>query len=220
MSNTPSAVDVSKEQLVRDFKILVADAESLLKATAGQSGEAVAAMRAKVGESLAVAKVKLTEVEELALEKAKAAAAATDEYVHEHPWHAVGVAAGVGLVIGLLFGSLKALSSNLLGIVQTRLELLSTDIAEERERIVTLVVLALAALFSIGVGIVLLAILVVVALWESNRLYALVGMIVFFMMSGALLGWFVHKKLRSQPRPFDASISELAKDRQELNSRS
>ncbi|MEN9783234.1 MAG: hypothetical protein RJA24_577 [Pseudomonadota bacterium] len=104
MSNTPSAVDVSKEQLVRDFKILVADAESLLKATAGQSGEAVAAMRAKVGESLAVAKVKLTEVEQLALEKAKAAAAATDEYVHEHPWHAVGVAAGVGLVIGLLIG--------------------------------------------------------------------------------------------------------------------
>ena len=104
MSNTPSAIDTSKEQLVRDFKILVADAESLLKATAGQSGEAVAAMRAKVGESLAVAKVKLTEVEQLALEKAKAAAAATDEYVHENPWHAVGVAAGVGLVIGLLIG--------------------------------------------------------------------------------------------------------------------
>jgi len=104
MSNAPSAVDTSKEQLVRDFKILVADAEALLKATAGQSGEAVAAMRAKVGESLAVAKVKLTEAEQLALEKAKAAAAATDEYVHEHPWHAVGVAAGVGLVIGLLIG--------------------------------------------------------------------------------------------------------------------
>lgn len=104
MSNTPSAVDASKDQLVRDFKILVADAESLLKATAGQSGEAVAAMRAKVGESLAVAKVKLTEAEQLALEKAKAAAAATDEYVHDHPWHAVGIAAGVGLVIGLLIG--------------------------------------------------------------------------------------------------------------------
>jgi len=104
MSNTPSAVDASKDQLVRDFKILVADAEALLKATAGQSGEAVAAMRAKVGESLAVAKVKLSEAEQLALEKAKAAAAATDEYVHEHPWHAVGIAAGVGLVIGLLIG--------------------------------------------------------------------------------------------------------------------
>ena len=104
MSNTSTAVDASKEQLVRDFKILVADAEALLKATAGQSGEAVAAMRAKVGESLAVAKVKLTEAEELALETAKAAAAATDEYVHEHPWHAVGIAAGIGLVIGLLIG--------------------------------------------------------------------------------------------------------------------
>ncbi len=119
-----------------------------------------------------------------------------------------------------LFVSLKALSANLLGMVQTRLELLSTDIAEERERIVTLVVLALAALFCIGVGVVLLAILVVVALWESNRLFALGGMIVFFVMSGAILGWIVMNKLRSQPRPFDASISELAKDRQELNSRS
>lgn len=118
-----------------------------------------------------------------------------------------------------LFVSLKALSANLLGMVQTRLELLSTDIVEERERIVTLVVLALAALFCIGVGVVLLAILVVVALWESNRLFALGGMIVFFVMSGAILGWIVmNNKLRSQPRPFDASISELAKDRQELKS--
>ncbi len=103
-NNNASAVDVTKDQLVRDFKVLVADAEALLKATAGQSGETIAAMRTKVGESLAVAKVKVTEAEQLALEKAKAAAAATDEYVHEHPWHAVGIAAGVGLVIGLLIG--------------------------------------------------------------------------------------------------------------------
>lgn len=102
--NTTAAGDVTKEQLVRDFKVLVADAEALLKATAGQSGEAVAAMRAKIGESLAVAKVKLTEAEQLALAKAKAAAAATDEYVHEKPWQAVGIAAGIGLVIGLLIG--------------------------------------------------------------------------------------------------------------------
>jgi len=119
-----------------------------------------------------------------------------------------------------LFVSLKALSANLLGIVQTRLELLSTDIAEERERIVMLVVLALGALFSIGIGVVLLAILVVVALWESNRLAALGGMIVFFLISGGILGWIVLSKLRSAPRPFDASIGELVKDRQELKSES
>ncbi len=103
-ANTPTPVDVSKEQLVQDFKVLVADAEALLKATASQGGEAVAAMRAKVGESLAVAKVKMVDIEQAALLRAKAAAQATDEYVHDHPWHAVGVAAGIGLVIGLLIG--------------------------------------------------------------------------------------------------------------------
>ena len=103
-THTPSATDVSKEQLVHDFKVLVADAEALLKATAGQSGETLAAMRAKVGESLAVAKVKMTEAEQAALVKAKAAAESTDNYVHENPWQAVGIAAGVGLVIGLLIG--------------------------------------------------------------------------------------------------------------------
>ena len=106
MSNTniPTPIDASKEQLIQDFKVLVTDAEALLKATASQGGEAVAAMRVKVGESLAVAKVKMLDAEKAALVKAKAAAQATDQYVHDNPWHAVGVAAGVGLVIGLLIG--------------------------------------------------------------------------------------------------------------------
>lgn len=121
-----------------------------------------------------------------------------------------------GAAAGGLFTSLKALSANLLGIVQTRLELLATDIAEERERIITLLVLAVAALFSIGVGVVLLAILIVVALWESHRLLALGGMVVFFLMTGAGIGWIALNKLRSHPRPLDASITELGKDRQDL----
>jgi uncharacterized membrane protein YqjE len=117
---------------------------------------------------------------------------------------------------GGLFTSLKALSANLLGIVQTRLELLATDIAEERERIITLLVLAVAALFSIGVGVVLLAIFVAVALWESHRLIALGGMVVFFLLTGAGIGWITLNKLRSHPRPLDASITELTRDRQDL----
>lgn len=121
-----------------------------------------------------------------------------------------------GAAGGGLFTSLKALSANLLGIVQTRLELLATDIAEERERIITLLVLAVAALFSIGVGVVLLAILVVVALWDSHRLIALSGMVVFFLATGAGIGWIVLGRLRSHPRPLDASIAELTKDRQDL----
>lgn len=96
--------DVTKAQLINDFKVVVADAEALLKATAGQGGEAVAAVRARVEESLATAKVKMADAQAALLAKTRAAARATDEYVHVHPWKAVGVAAGVGLVVGLLIG--------------------------------------------------------------------------------------------------------------------
>lgn len=96
--------DVTKEQLINDFKVVVADAEALLKATAGQGGEALAAVRGRVEESLATAKAKMADAQAALVVKTKAAAKATDEYVHMHPWEAVGVAAGVGLVIGLLIG--------------------------------------------------------------------------------------------------------------------
>lgn len=96
--------DVTKEQLINDFKVVVADAEALLKATAGQGGEALAAVRGRVEESLAAAKAKMADAQAALVVKTKAAAKATDEYVHMHPWEAVGVAAGVGLVIGLLIG--------------------------------------------------------------------------------------------------------------------
>lgn len=96
--------DVTKEQLINDFKVVVADAEALIKATAGQGGEAVAAMRAKAEESLAVAKAKMSEAQAELLVKTRAAAKATDEYVHVHPWQAIGVGTAVGVVIGLLIG--------------------------------------------------------------------------------------------------------------------
>jgi ElaB/YqjD/DUF883 family membrane-anchored ribosome-binding protein len=99
-----SAADVNKQKLIHDFKVVVADAEALLKATAGQGGDALTAVLARVEDSLASAKAKLGDVEAELAVKTKAAAAATDEYVHTHPWHAVGVAAGVGLIVGLLIG--------------------------------------------------------------------------------------------------------------------
>lgn len=98
------ASDVTKEQLIHDFKVVVADAEALLKATAGQGGEAVTAVRAKVEESLATAKAKMADAQAALMVRTKAAAKATDEYVHVHPWQAIGVAASVGVVIGLLIG--------------------------------------------------------------------------------------------------------------------
>ena len=94
--------DVNKDKLVADLKVVVADAEELLRATASQAGEKVSAARERIQASLATAKVKLGEAERAALERAKLAARATDEYVQENPWRAVGIAAVAGLVLGVL----------------------------------------------------------------------------------------------------------------------
>lgn len=94
----------TRDKLVADLKVVVADAEDLLKVTASQAGEKVAVAREKIQASLEQAKVKLAAAETVALDKAKLAASATDEYVHQHPWRAIGVAAGIGLVIGMLIG--------------------------------------------------------------------------------------------------------------------
>lgn len=104
MNNNLQNTTVTKEQLISDFKVVIADAEALIKATANQGGEAVANLRVKAEESVAVAKEKLAEVQDALVEKGRIAAKATDDYVHEKPWHAVGIAAGVGLVVGLLIG--------------------------------------------------------------------------------------------------------------------
>lgn len=98
---TPDSA-VTKEKLVQDLKIVISDAEELLRATASQAGEKVSAAREKIQESLNRAKVKLADVEDVIIDKSKQAARATDEYVHDHPWRAVGIAAGIGFIIGLL----------------------------------------------------------------------------------------------------------------------
>jgi len=100
--NTETAV--TKEKLTQDLKIVIADAEELLRATASQAGEKVVVAREKIQDSLHRAKVKLAEAEDVMMDKTKQAARATDEYVHENPWKAVGAAAGIGLIIGLLIG--------------------------------------------------------------------------------------------------------------------
>ena len=102
MNTQTASNDVSKEKLVADLKVVVADAEELLRATASQAGEKVSAARERIQASLATAKVKLTDAEHALLEKSKQAAKATDEYVRDNPWQAVGVAAVAGLVLGVL----------------------------------------------------------------------------------------------------------------------
>lgn len=92
----------TKGKVVDDFNTIVNDAEALLQATAHVSGEGFAAQRTKFTEKLNLAKTRLADAEQLVVEKAKQAALATDHYVHDNPWTAVGVAAAVGMLIGFL----------------------------------------------------------------------------------------------------------------------
>jgi ElaB/YqjD/DUF883 family membrane-anchored ribosome-binding protein len=94
--------EVTKEKLMQDLRVVVADAEELLRATAGQAGEKMSAARERIQENLAAAKERLAAAQESVVAKTKQAAKVTDEYVHENPWKAVGIGAGVGLIVGML----------------------------------------------------------------------------------------------------------------------
>jgi len=101
MSNMTTA---SKDKLISDVKVVIADAEELLRATAGQAGDKMAEARAKIQDHLNNAKASLAEAQAAVVERAKAVGHATDDYVHDNPWRSVGVAAGIGFIVGLLIG--------------------------------------------------------------------------------------------------------------------
>src|SRR5262245_1012144 len=100
--STTAPNEVTTDQLLADLKTVMNDAEALLRATSAQTGEKIQEIRARAEESLRQAKVRLSEVEAEALKRAREVADAADEYVRENPWQSVGIAAGVGLLLGLL----------------------------------------------------------------------------------------------------------------------
>lgn len=116
-----------------------------------------------------------------------------------------------------LLNSLKRLTVTLIAIVHTRLELLSTDLEEGRERFISLLAMAFVSLFSLCFGAVLLTILIVVVFWDTHRLLVLGSLTGLFLIAGAVLGAIVVGKLKSMPRMFEASLAELIKDHQEID---
>src|SRR5580658_3828131 len=93
----------TRDKLVEDVKVLTKDVQDLLKATATVVGEKAAEARVKVEESLKVAQDKLAVVQDGVKAKGREAVAVTDDYVRNNPWNAVGIAAGVGFLLGLGF---------------------------------------------------------------------------------------------------------------------
>ena len=94
--------DVTREKLASDFRVLIGDVQELLKATASQAGESLSDLRQRLGKKLEEGKKALGEQEEAWREKAEAARASAKACLLENPWAKLGIAAGVGLVLGFL----------------------------------------------------------------------------------------------------------------------
>ena len=98
-----SAIE-TKEQLVSNLRRVISDAEDLLAATAGQTDSRVNELRDRARENLNVAREKLADADAAVRARARQAATATDEYVHDNPWSSIGAAAALGILIGVLLG--------------------------------------------------------------------------------------------------------------------
>lgn len=96
--------DAARDRLISDVKVLMADADEIVKAMASATGEKAVELADKLRINMRNAKDKMADVQVVVADKAKVAARVTDDYVHDNPWQAVGIAAGVGLLLGLLIG--------------------------------------------------------------------------------------------------------------------
>lgn len=94
--------DANRDKLITDVKTLMADADDIVKAMASATGEKATELGEKLRVKLRSAKEKMGDVQEVLAERAKAAARATDDFVHDNPWKSVGIAAAAGFLIGLL----------------------------------------------------------------------------------------------------------------------
>src|SRR6478672_12474696 len=97
-----STMNLSRETLLDEFSTMLSDAEELLKRASNETGERAKDLRAQVEAKLLAAKLRLQELEGEAVDRARVAARITDDYVHDNPWQAIGIAAAVGFVAGLL----------------------------------------------------------------------------------------------------------------------
>jgi len=111
-----------------------------------------------------------------------------------------------------LLASLLALTDSLLGMAHTRLELLANELEGERDHLLTWLVLTQVMLFCLGVGVVLTAMVLVMAVGDGYRLPALAGLAGVFTVGGIAAGWFANRNSRHRARLFTTSLAELKRD--------
>ncbi|MBY0577745.1 MAG: phage holin family protein [Burkholderiales bacterium] len=115
-----------------------------------------------------------------------------------------------------MFSSVKKLLATAVGIVGSRVELLSVEFEEEIERLAALLFYAVVSLFFLGLAVILISILIVVAFRDEHRLLALGLLATFFSCIGIFTGIFFLTKAKTRSRIFSQSLAELSKDLSEL----
>ena len=115
-----------------------------------------------------------------------------------------------------LAGSISRLARTALALLRTRLEILATEIEEERIRFAGLALVVAAIAFCLQMAVLLGVILMVVLLWESHRLLTLGILSGAFLVAGVALFLWLRHRLRTRPRMFASTLGELVKDDERL----
>jgi uncharacterized membrane protein YqjE len=121
--------------------------------------------------------------------------------------------------VGGLFTSIAQLLATVVGIAQTRIELLSTELQEEVHRVAEIAILSAVALLAAGAGLFLLALAVILVFWDTHRVAASIGVTLTFFLIAVLAAFVLRAKVRRKPPLLDATLAELKKDRAHLLSR-
>ncbi|WP_299198519.1 phage holin family protein [uncultured Amphritea sp.] len=117
-----------------------------------------------------------------------------------------------------LLASLQRLLGTSVEVLRTRVEILSTELEEEGIRVRELFILQQVSLFFLGLGLLLATILIVQLFWDSYRLTALAAFALLYLLVGFISAWVLKRKLRNRPPLFSASLAELRKDVERLES--
>lgn len=119
-----------------------------------------------------------------------------------------------------LWASLQRLLATSAEVLHTRVDILATELEEEGLRVKELLLYERVSLFFFGLGLLLATLFVILAFWDTHRLSVLAGFAVFYLAIGAGTALVARHKLKTRPRLFSATLSELGKDRDRLVSRS
>jgi len=121
--------------------------------------------------------------------------------------------------VGSLFTSIAQMLATAIGVAHTRLELLTTELQEEIHRVAEIMVYTAIAVLAAGVGLFLLALVIIFAFWDTHRLAASIAVTAAVFLIAVVAGLVLRAKLHAKPPMLDATIAELKKDRAALLSR-